>query len=204
MYFLTPRKGEIHFNTTRILGFNATDPIQLSQAEVEGRCQVREMVGFVKREMPGFQRAELLYSAVQIGVRESRRVVGKYVMTKEDVLGARKFPDGIARGSYAIDIHSPQGEGTTILSLPEGESYDIPYRCLVPQAIDNLLVAGRPISTTYEAHASTRIMPICFATGQAAGTATALCLQMGCSPAELGAQILRQRLMAQGANLGQI
>lgn len=204
MYFLTPRKGEIHLNTTRIIGLDATDPLQLSQAEAEGRRQVREITDFLKREVPGFEQAELLYSAAQVGVRESRRIVGQYVMTKEDVLEARKFGDGIARGSYPIDIHSPQGEGTTILTLPEGESYDIPYRSLVPRGIDNLLVAGRPISTTHEAHASTRIMPICFATGQAAGTAAALCLEAGCSPAQLDPQALRQRLIAQGANLGQI
>ena len=204
MYFLTPRKGEVHFNTTRIIGLDSSDPRQLSEAEVEGRRQVREMVDFVRREVPGFERAELLYSGVQVGVRESRRILGQYVMTREDVLEARKHPDGIARGSYPIDIHSPTGEGTTIVPLPEGESYDIPYGCLVPRGLENLLVAGRPISATHEAHGSTRIMPICFATGQAAGTAAAMCVGAGCSPRELDVQVLRERLMSQGANLGQI
>jgi hypothetical protein len=165
---------------------------------------VREIVEFIKKEVPGFERAELSHSAAQVGVRESRRIVGRYTMTKEDALEARKHPDAIARGSYPIDIHSPEGEGTVILNVPEGESYDIPYRCLVPRDVDNLLVAGRPISTTHEAHASTRIMPICFATGQAAGTAAAMCVRARCSPSELDPQALRQRLIAQGANLGQI
>jgi len=125
-------------------------------------------------------------------------------MTADDVLAARKFDDCIARGSYMIDIHDPNGGGTVMKKLAPGESYDIPYRCLVPKSIDNLLIAGRPISTTHEAHSSIRIMPIAAAIGEAAGTAAALCVRGKTIPCKLDSAELQRVLIAQGANLEHI
>jgi len=202
LYFLTTRDGEIHFNQTRITHADGTSSEDLTRAEIEGRRQAWQILEFLRRDVPGFEQAEMLMSGPQVGVRETRRVMGEYVLTGEDVLSARKFPDCIARGSYSIDIHSPTGAGTVIKHLPPGESYDIPYRCLVPLEIENLLIAGRPISATHEAHSSLRIMPICIAIGQAAGTAAALCVKERAAPCVLDVSLLQSTLRSQGANLG--
>ena len=202
LMFLTTRPDVMHFNQTRITGADGTSVEDLTRAEIEGRRQAWEFLEFLRRDMPGFENAEMQVSGPMVGVRESRRVIGDYVMTEEDVLQARKFPDVIARGSYSIDIHSPIGAGTVIKRLEPGTSYDVPYRCLTPLGIDNLLIAGRPISATHEAHSSVRIMPICIAIGQAAGTAAALSAKQGIAPRKLGIAILQTTLKAQGANLG--
>ena len=202
LMFLTTREGEVHFNQTRITGADGTSSEDLTRAEIEGRRQAWEFLSFLRRDVSGFEDAEILMSGPQVGIRESRRVIGDYVLTEEDVLGARKFADVISRGSYSIDIHSPTGAGTVIKRLQPGESYDIPYRCLVPLGIGNLLIAGRPISATHEAHSSLRIMPICIAIGQAAGTAAALATKEGISPRDLAVPLLQQVLRSQGANLG--
>ena len=118
-------------------------------------------------------------SAAQIGVRESRRIVGEYIITQEDLLNAVKFEDSIARGTYPLDIHNPAGTGTYIQDIPYGDYYTIPYRALVPKGIDNLIVAGRPISSTHEAHSAYRIMPICTSIGEGAGAAAAIVSKEG-------------------------
>jgi len=202
LWFLTTRDGEVHFNTTRVTRADGTSADDLTRAEIESRRQVMQYVDFLARDVPGFERAHLQMTGTQIGVRETRRIVGEYVLTADDVLGARKFEDCIARGSYPIDIHDPDGGGTVLKRLPPGESYDIPYRCLVPLAVDNLLVAGRPISSTHEAHSSLRVMPIACAVGQAAGTAAALCVRDQVIPRELDVGLLQRTMIAQGANLG--
>ncbi|MGB9620617.1 MAG: FAD-dependent oxidoreductase, partial [Armatimonadota bacterium] len=202
LFFRTTREGEVHFNTTRVVRADGTRSEDLTRAEIESRRQVRQMVDFLRADVPGFEQAYLQLTGTQIGVRETRRIVGEYVLTAEDVLGARKFEDCVARGSYPIDIHDPAGGGTVIKHLPPGESYDVPYRCLVPLGIGNLLVAGRPISSTHEAHSSLRVMPIACAVGEAAGTAAALCVRFGVAPRALDTRRLQSTLIAQGANLG--
>lgn len=202
LLFLTTRPTEIHFNQTRITGMDGTSSEDLTKAEIEGRRQAWEFLQFLRSDVPGFEDAEMQISGPQIGVRESRRVIGDYIMTEEDILGARKFPDVIARGSYDVDIHNPTGAGTVIKRLKPGESYDIPYRSLTPLGIENLLIAGRPISATHEAHSSVRIMPICIAIGQAAGTAAALSVRSSVVPRKLDVALLQKSLREQGANLG--
>ena len=199
LVFKTTRPGELHFNTTRVAGIDGTSVLDLTRAEVESRRQTKEMVTFLRRHVPGFENAYLLATAPQIGIRETRRIKGEYVMTEEDVLEGRQFPDAVAQGSYCIDIHNPAGTGTVIKCLPPGAHYDIPYRCLVPLGVDNLLVAGRPISTTHVAHSSTRIMPICMAVGQAAGTAAAMAAHLNITPREINIVALQQLLRRQGA-----
>jgi hypothetical protein len=125
--------------------------------------------------------------------------MGRYLLTAEDVLSARHFSDGIACASYPIDIHNPSGSGTGIKRLKEGTYYQIPYRCLVPLEVDNLIVASRCISSTHEAHSSLRVMPIVWAIGQAGGTAAALALQKRINPDRVDTAELRKALMDQGA-----
>lgn len=201
LFFYTLRDDVIHFNTTRVVMKDATDPWELSEAEIEGRRQAWEIWRFLKEEIPGFEDSCLQETGPQIGVRESRRVLGEYVLTAEDCLSARKFPDAIVKASYMIDIHSPTGEGTEHKHIPEGDWYEIPYRCLVPRRPDNLLIGGRPISATHEAHSSLRVMPIAMGIGQAAGVAAALCTKESCRPRHVDTDVLRQILNEQGARL---
>ena len=202
-FFATPYPDEVTVNMTRVLRINPLDPDDLTRAEVEARRQVMELVRFFKTRIPGFRQARLAGTATQTGVRESRRIIGEYVLTAEDLLTARKFPDAIARSGYPIDIHNPTGEGTVTKSLPPGETYEIPYRCLVPQEIENLFVASRAISTTHEALASTRLTPTVMTIGQSAGTAAALSLLDAVPPRRVNVQRLRDRLIEQGVNLRQ-
>ena len=198
LWFHTLKAGVVHFNTTRVTGLSATNADDLTAAEFEARQQAHELARFVVSDVPGFERAYLQQSAAQIGVRESRRIRGHYALTADDVVQARKFPDGIARSNYPIDIHSPTGAGTDIRGVAEGDYYEIPYRCLLPQGIDNLLVAGRCVSSTHEGQAALRIMPTCFAMGEAVGVAAALACQQGISPQDVEPDGLRRALRGQG------
>jgi hypothetical protein len=202
LHFATMRPDEVHFNTTRIIRADGTNTEDLTKAEIDSRRQVAQLVAWLVSDIPGFEHALLQMTGAQIGIRESRRIVGEYVLTAEDLLSARKFDDCVARGSYPVDIHDPDGGGTVIKRLAPGESYDIPYRSLVPKGIDNLLIAGRPISCTHEAHSAIRVMPIAAAIGEAAGAAAALCVRDKTTPRALDVGELRRVLLAQGANLG--
>jgi hypothetical protein len=201
LYFYLPAPGVVHFNTTRVVRRSGVNADDLTAAELEGRRQVKEMAAFLKAHVPGFEQAYLQTMAPQIGVRETRRIAGEYVVTGADILEARKFGDAVARGNYPIDIHNPAGGGTVIQGLPPGESYDLPYRCMIPRRIGNLLVAGRSVSATHEAQAALRIMPICMALGQAAGIAAAMCARRELAPKDLPYRNLRRALRRQGANL---
>jgi hypothetical protein len=128
-----------------------------------------------------------------MGIRESRRIVGEYVLTEEDHQSCRKFEDAVARNRYPIDIHLPAG-GVELRKLPENDYHEIPYRCLLPKGIDNLLVAGRCVSATFAAQSSIRIQPVCRALGEAAGAAAALCANARIAPRELPYEKLRQQL----------
>ena len=169
LFFGTPHEGEVSVNSTRVMRVLGTDVFDWSCAEVESRRQMRQIAAFLRRYVPGFERAYIAQSGVHTGVRETRRIVGDYQLTAEDVLEGRKFADVVARGAYPVDIHNPKGSGTVLKRLPPGEAYDIPLRALLPQGIEGLLVAGRCLSGTHEAHSSYRVMPIVMATGQAAG-----------------------------------
>ncbi len=189
----------IHFNTTRIIGKTPLDGWSMTEAEIEARKQTARMVAFLKKHIRGFEDAYLMKMAPQTGVRESRRILGKYILTADDVLSARKFTDSIACSSYNIDIHNPTGTGTVHKRLEPGTYYTIPYRCLLPGKVNNLLVASRCISATHEAHSSLRIMPVVWCLGDAAGTATGLCIRNRIKPGELRADILREQLRKQGS-----
>ena len=200
-FFATPYDDEVTVNMTRVVNIDPLDPDDLTRAEVEARAQVMELLRFFRARVPGFADARIAATATQIGVRESRRIVGEYTLTADDVLNARTFPDAVARSSYPIDIHNPAGTGTATQRLAPGASYEIPYRCLVPLFADDLLVAGRCISTTHEALASTRLTPTVMTLGQAAGTAAAISVAGGVSPRDIVTDRLRERLIADGVDL---
>lgn len=167
--------GIAHFNATRIVRLDPTDPFQISRGEMEARAQIRELLQVLKESgVPAFKNAHLISIASSIGVRESRKLKGEHILTVEELKDCVKFPDAIALGNYDVDIHNPEGGGTSHYYFAPGTYYSIPYRSLLPKEYDNLLVAGRCISATHEAQASVRIMPICATMGQAAGTAVAV------------------------------
>jgi len=200
-FFISPYPDEVTVNMTRVTDIDPLDPDDLTRAEVEARAQVMELLAFFRRDVPGFADARIAATATQIGIRESRRIVGVYTLTADDVLQGRHFDDAVARSAYPIDIHNPSGSGTVTHRLPPGASYEIPYRCLVPQSVDALLVAGRCISTTHEALASTRLTPTVMTLGQAAGTAAALAVEAGVQPRAIETHALRERLIADGVDL---
>lgn len=137
----------------------------------------------------------------QIGIRETRRIIGEYVLTRQDILDGTGFPDTVALSYWPIDKHLPDRPGT-ILGFPApGVITKIPYGCLLPRNVDSLLIAGRCISATHEAFASIRVSATAMATGQAAGTAAALSALDGVSPRELPAEKLQSVLRSQGAIL---
>lgn len=166
--------GVVHFNSTRIVKKCPVDVFDLSYAEREARKQMYELYTFLKENFEPFKNSVLLASAPEIGVRESRMIQGEYVLNVEDLKNCTKFEDAIAASNYDIDIHNPEGSGTSHYYFEDGQYYTIPYRCLQPKGAENLLTAGRCISSTHEAQASYRIMPVCCSLGQAAGTAAAL------------------------------
>ncbi len=201
LFFATPHEREVSVNSTRVTRVLGTDVWDLSYAECVSRRQMREIAEFLRRYVPGFEKSYVVQSGVNIGVRETRRIVGEYQLDASDVLGARKFDDAIARGAYPVDIHNPTGSGTTLKRVPPGEAYDIPLRCLLPKSVEGLLVAGRCISGTHEAHSSYRVMPIVMATGQAAGACAALAAEAGKPPRSLPARQVQLELLRQGASL---
>ncbi|MBO5463507.1 MAG: FAD-dependent oxidoreductase [Clostridia bacterium] len=164
----------LHFNSTRVVMLDPTNPFDVSKAEVVARKQIHELIGFLKENSNAFTESALISVAVNIGVRESRKLKGVHILTGDELINCTRFEDSIALGNYDIDIHSPTGTGTSHRYFADGEFYTIPYRSLLPKEYDNLLVAGRSISATHEAQASVRIMPICCCLGEAAGTAVAI------------------------------
>lgn len=202
LFFAGPQQDEVLINVSRVSGLDPTNAADLTKAELEGRKQVLELERFFVEHIPGFQDASISEVGAQIGVRETRRIIGHYVLNGVDVLDARRFPDVIARSGYPIDIHNPEGKGITANFIREGGAYDIPYRCIVPQKLNNLLLAGRCISTTHEAQATTRLTPSCMALGQAAGTAAALAARLAVPAIEVPIELLQQALISQHAELG--
>ena len=170
----TGRPGEMLVNMSRIVGVNAADADELTDAEVKAQLQVMYLVDFLKRFVPGFENSFLVESGNTLGVRETRRLVGRYVLSGLDAINCVHFDDDVACGSYMIDIHDPHGKRKALGGEITGTCYGIPYRSLTPKTIKNLLVAGRCISTDRQALASLRVMASCMGTGQAAGVAAAM------------------------------
>jgi hypothetical protein len=194
-----PMKGVVLVNATHIRHLDPLDAKDITAAEIEGRKQMLSVWRFLKKYIPGFEDCFIANSASHVGIRESRRLTGEYVLKLEDLQEGRSFTDAVVLHNGKASIHGP-GEKQTFISFPN--PYQIPYRCLQARANENLLVAGRCISADHVAHGAVRGMVCCFATGQAAGTAAALAVKHHVTPGELDVQVLRNALMDQGVHLG--
>ena len=200
----TLRPGEVQVALSRVSldgrPVDGSDPVALTQGEIEGRAQAERLAEFLRRKMPGFEAAFLSDTAARLGIRETVHVRGLYTLTEEDVLGLRKPPDGIGRSAWPIELHVPGGE-TEWRFLPRGEHYTLPFRCLVPERSENLLAVGRCLSATREGFASARVIGPCMLEGQAAGIAAALAGRSGTPFPELDVDALRARLAELGVPL---
>jgi hypothetical protein len=204
-----PQRNPIEWraNLTQIKNPSGTavsgiDARELSYGEVEGRRQCWDVFQFIKENTPGFEQAYIVEIAPQIGIRETRRVVGEYMLTEQDILGCRDFADTIGVQGWPVEAHI-KGDVKFVFAPPKSRGFnEIPYRIIVPQKVDNLLVAGRCASMTHDGQSSARVSGPCFIMGQAAGTAADLALSAGIAPRALDVATLQKRLRSDGANLG--
>lgn len=181
---------------------DGTDALQLSAAEVQGRAQIGSFMAFLRGFAPGFENAYLLEIAPQVGIRETRRIVGEYRLSERDVLECARFDDSIGVNGWPIEAHIA---GDVVFQWPDpaARGYNqLPYRMLLPQSVDNLLVAGRCASMTHLGQSAARVSGPCFSMGQAAGAAAVLAAERGVSPRKLGIGVLQRCLVEQGAWVG--
>jgi glycine/D-amino acid oxidase-like deaminating enzyme len=197
---VTPHPGFMVANMVRVAVEDPTDPRRLSAAEAEGRRQAIEYAAFLRACVPGYERSVLVNFSTNIGVRETRRIEGEYRLTREDVLGARRFEDEIALCGAPIEEHHA-GSDTRWEHVPGDGIYGVPFRALIPRRLTGIVVAGRCLSATHDAHASVRSIGQCMATGQAAGTAAAMAAAHAGDPRAVDVAELRERLTALGAVL---
>lgn len=198
----TVHPGQRQVNTTQCNGVDATQARQLYPAELALRRQIDTLVDFFRANLPGYERCRCIASGTTLGVRETRRVMGEYVVTAEELAAGARFADAVVHNAeFIVDIHNPAGAGQAEARIQYVKPYDLPYRCFVPLRVENLLVTGRCISGTHRAHASYRVMSICMAMGEAVGLAAALCAQEGCTPRALDVAKLQAALLAKGVEL---
>jgi len=191
--------GEISANTTRLYG-NPVNPEDITAAEIQGREGMLKTWRILQGRVPELAQSYILSGASQVHIRESRKIVGDYTLTEEDIWTRKSFADSIAVGAWPVDIHPSNGfVGVHPHKESPPEPYEIPFRCLLPSGVEGLLVAGKPISTTHRAHGSTRVPGTSLATGQAAGVAAALASRNRISLRELNIVELRKILQSQGA-----
>ncbi len=198
----TVKKGQRQVNTTQANRVDITKVREIFPADLELRRQISLLMDFFHSNLPGYEKCTCIGSGTTTGVRETRRVIGDYVLTAEDMVEGKCFPDVIVhKAEFIVDIHNPAGAGQAEEKIQYVTPYDIPYRCLLPKGIEGLLVAGRCISGTHRAHASYRVMSICMAMGEAAGTAAALCATIGKTPRALPIELLHDKLTEKGIEL---
>ena len=194
--------GIVTCNMTNCIGIDGTNTKDLVRATLTCRSQMEPILEFLRSTVPGYENCYLLSSASLIGIRETRHFKGMQTLTEEDIRISRVFPNwAVTHASFNFDVHNMSGNGLDDTGAQDAFAathYTIPYGCLVPEAIDGLLLAGRNISGTHMAHANYRVMPICANMGQAAGTAAALCCQQNIQPRSLDAAHLQQSLLAAG------
>ena len=193
----TGRPGEMLVAMSRVAidgrPVDGADPAELTRGELIGREQAERCAAFLCRHMPGFESAFLSDTAPRLGLRETRRIRGRYRLTEDDVLSGRHFDDGVCRAAWPIELHVGDGR-TEWRFLDDGLWYSVPYRCLLPEGIDNLAVVGRCVSASREAFASVRVIGPCMGEGQAAAAAVALAFPgatplSGIDPGALRAQL---------------
>lgn len=198
----TINPGERLVNTTQANNINPLDTKDLIKAELELRQQINTITQFLREYVPGYEHCTIKSTANTLGVRESRRIMGEYVLNIEDLRIGRRFPDVVVhKANFTVDIHNPDGPGQAHGLAEVVQAYDIPYRCLVPLEVENLLVTGRCISCTHEALASLRISTVCMALGEAAGIASALSIKVGKTVRNLEVEKVQKALTDKGADL---
>ncbi len=203
LFFATGRPNELLVNMSRVIGVDGTDAVELSKAAIIAHKQVIYIADFLKRYVPGFENSYLVESSNVLGVRETRRLIGQYVLKGVDAINCKHYDDEIACGSYIIDIHDPFGKSRALGGSIRGASYGIPYGCIAPKTVKNLLVCGRCISVDHIAHSSTRIQGTCVMTGQAAGAAAAVALDTDATVQSVDVQKVREALKNDGVLLRQ-
>jgi len=201
MWLIPVQENKVYINTLKITK-NATDVNELTEAEIIGRRKVFQIANFFNKYIPGFENAYVSNVAHQVGIRESRRIKGLYRINKEDIIEGRKFNDGVVCSGYPVDIHDTSGQGSSFVFVKDNGFYQIPYRCLLPVNINNLLVTGRCISSTHKAMASTRVMAVCMGLGQATGVAAAIASKEKIEPAAIDINKLLSILEEQNVFLG--
>ena len=199
------RPDQLGINFTHITNRSTVDVEDLTYATIEGRRQAYHTVDVYRKYVPGMEDCWMSHTAAIIGTRESRRIEGEYQITEYDLMEQREFEDSIGYGSFFIDVHCCDGPGMDDETWrpPSGFKYQIPYRALVPRNIDNLLVAGRCISSTHLALGSLRVMPQCMLEGEAAGVAAGMALDGECAPRDIDLGGLQQTLREQNAILSE-
>ena len=198
--FETNTPGQFIINMVHVYEKSAVDAFDLTDAEIEGRKQAWEIFSAIKKYAPGFENSHLISTGPNIGIRESRRINGAYILTEEDVITNVMFPDAIAMGGYPIDVHSPKlTDKGKLPKLQLGSWYSVPYRCIITKNTANLLVAGRCISTTHLACGATRVTPVLMAISQAAGSAAAIAAKSDGDVREISTSQLREILKNDGA-----
>jgi hypothetical protein len=206
------KRWTIFVNSTRVYGVDGTNAWDLTRAEVEARQQMKQLAAFIQREIPGCGKAYVIDASSSIGVRETRRIRGPFVLTEEDILAHKTYEDTVAKiwrfHAAGRDWHSPDGgEGSSSnlvyrTAVTPLNWFEIPYRCFLPNGVQGLLVGGRTLSQTHQADMWTRGMYCCMVTGQVAGTAAALATQSRVEPSALDVRMLQDALAAQGVDLG--
>lgn len=193
---------EVFINGTNVIGKSGVSVKDLTEAECITRKQIYEMYEFLKEYTPGFEACYISHVPTSIGVRETRRVSGVYHLTAEDLLTGRRFDDTISVGFNMIDVHQVAGEDFDLTHFADGHYYSIPYRCLITNELQNLLVAGRCISVDHEALGAVRVMVNTMPIAQAAGTAAALAVKHSCNVQSVPVQQLQEVLRKNNAVLG--
>ena len=198
----TVNKGERQVNTTQVNGVDITKTATVFKADLELRRQIELLLDFFHKNLPGYENCCCKSSGTTTGVRESRRVMGDYVITAEELAAGKRFDDVIVhKAEFIVDIHNPAGAGQAESKIQYVKPYDLPYRCFIPRKLENLFVAGRCISGTHRAHASYRVMSICMAMGEAVGIAASLCAMENCSPRTLDVRHLQHIMTSKGIDL---
>ncbi len=190
--------NSVTINITRIQKLNPLDPMDLTKAEIQGREQIKKGFAFLKKYIPGFENSYISATPVSIGIRETRHIIGEYILNYQDIVSGKKFNDSVALSGFPVDIHSPDGQKLELPEVHLEEPISIPKRSLLVKDLDNLLVAGRCISATHEACASIRVIPTAMALGQAAGTIAAMAINKKQTIREIPTDLLQETLKKQG------
>ena len=198
IFFFEWTEGLLGFVMTHVAKHDGLDIEDLTHAEIESRRQAFAVYQFFRQHVSGCERCVIATTANHIGLRETRRIIGDYVMTREDILMGRKFPDSIGCSTSWIDVHNPDGEGVLHELVVSNDWFEIPLRAITVKGFNNLLVAGRCMSVTHEAQGSIREIPTCILTGQGAGIAAALAAQQQVPVRTLPYNQLRAALLKQG------